>query len=152
MKRAIAGLVLAAMLMSAPAMAMDGPEAHYLNGTAQGVKEGSIGTVDTTVAKELTFHAGAEGFSIPYDSVKFYRYQEEKRFRLGVLPAIAVGLVKARSLRHLVTISWKREAGVAEVVTLEASKDDALGLIALLRARAPRACAAIKGPACMPRE
>lgn len=152
MKRAIEMLLLVAMLTSVSALAMDGPEVQYVNGTARGVKEGSIGTVDTTVAKALEFHAGTAVFSIPYDGVKFYRYQEEKRFRLGVLPAIAVGLLKARAQRHLVTISWKDEAGVAEVVTLETSKDDALGLVALLRARAPKACAARMGPSCVPPE
>ncbi len=152
MKKAMAGLAMLGMLLGIPAMALDGPEAQYVNGTASGVKEGSTGTLDTTIATALEFHAGAAGFSIPYEGVKSDRYQEEKRFRLGMLPAIAVGLVKARAERHLVTISWKDAAGVAEVVTLEASKDDALGLVALLRARAPRACAARMGPSCVPGE
>ena len=152
MKRETAILVMMGMLLGIPVVALDGPEAQYLNGTAPGVKEGSTGTLDTTVATALEFHAGAAGFSIPYEGVKSYRYQEEKRFRLGVLPAIAVGLVKARAERHLVTISWKDAAGVAEVVTLEASKDDALGLVALLRVRAPKACAARMGPTCVPPE
>jgi hypothetical protein len=152
MKRAIAGLVVMGMLLSMPAVAMVGPEVLYLNGTAPGVKEGAVGMVDTTAASALEFHAGGAGFSIPYAGVKSYRYQEEKRFRLGVLPAIAVGLVKARAQRHLVTISWKDESGVPEVVTLETSRDDALGLVVLLRARAPKACAAKMGPSCVPPE
>jgi hypothetical protein len=152
MKRGIAVLLLMAMVMGMPAVATDGPAVEYLNGTAPGVKEGSMGTLNTTLATALEFRAGGAEFSIPYAGVKFYRYREEKRFRLGVLPAIAVGLVKARAQRHLVTISWKDETGVAELVTLEASKDDALGLVALLRARAPRACAAKMGPSCVPPE
>ncbi len=149
MKRVVAVLMMMGMLLGIPAVALDGPEAQYVHGTAPGVKEGSSGTLDTTIATALEFHAGAAGFSIPYEGVKFYRYQEEKRFRLGVLPAIDVGLVKARAQRHLVTISWKDAAGVAEVVTLEASKDDALGLVVLLRVRAPKACAARMGPTCV---
>jgi len=137
MKRAIGVLLL--MAMGIPALAADGPGVQYVNGTAQGVKEGSFGTVDTNAAKALEFHAGGAGFSIPYDGVIVYKYREENRFRLGVLPAIAVGIVKARSKRHLLTIAWKDGQGVAEVVTLEGSKDDALGLVALLRARAPNA-------------
>jgi hypothetical protein len=138
MKRAIAGLLL--MVMGIPALATDGPEVQYVTGTALGVKEGAVGTLDSSSATALKFQAGAAGFSIPYDGVSVYKYREENRFRLGVLPAIAVGIVKARSKRHLVTIIWKDSQGVAEVATLEASKDDALELIAVLRARSTQSC------------
>jgi hypothetical protein len=152
MKTGIAGVLLMVMVTGMPALGMDGPEVQYLNGTAPGVKEGTMGTLDTTLPAALGFRAGGAEFSIPYAGVKFYRYREAKRFRLGVLPAIAVGLVKARAQRHVVTISWTDEAGVAEVATLEASKDEARGLVALLRARAPGACAAKMGPSCVPAE
>ena len=148
MPRAMAGLVVMGMLSGVPAVALEGPEAQYVNGTAAGVKEGVTGMLDTTVATALEFHAGAAGFSIPYDGVKVYKYREENRFRLGALPAIAVGMLKARSKRNLVTISWKDASGVAQVVTLETSKDDALGLVALLRARSTAACQARVGPPC----
>jgi hypothetical protein len=138
MKRAIVVLLL--LGMGIPALAADGPEVQYVNGTAQGVKEGAFGTLDSSSATALNFQSGAAGFSIPYGGVSGYKYREENRFRLGVLPAIAVGMVKARSKRHLVTITWKDSQGVAEVATLEASKDDALGLIAVLRARSTQAC------------
>jgi hypothetical protein len=140
-----------AMLMSVQAMAMDGPEVPYVNGTAQGVKEGTVGTLDSSSATALKFQSGAAGFSIPYDGVSVYKYREENRFRLGVLPTIAAGIVKARSKRHLLTITWKDSQGVAEVVTLEASKDDALGLVAVLRARATQAeCGTRMWPSCGP--
>jgi hypothetical protein len=146
MRKAIAGFVVMGMLLGVPAVALDGPEAHYLGGTAPGVKEGSTGTLDTTLATALEFHAVGAGFSIPYTGVKVYKYKEENRFRLGVLPAIAVGMLKARSKRHLVTISWKDASGVSQVVT--PSKDDALGLMALLRARSTQACKVKVGPPC----
>ena len=140
MKRVIAGLVLAAMMMSVSAMAMDGPEVQYVNGTAPGVKEGSTGRLNTSLPKALEFEAGATGFSIPWDGVQTYKYCVENRFRLGVLPTIAVGILKARSKRHLVTIEWKDADGVAQLVTLETSRDDARGLIGMLRARSTQAC------------
>ena len=148
MKKGIAGLVLMVMLLSLPAVALEGPEAQYVNGTAAGVNEGVTGMLNTTVPMALEFHAGAAGFSIPYDQVKVYKYREENRFRLGVLPTIAVGLLKARSKRNLVTISWKDASGVAQVATFETSKEDALGLLALLRARSTEACRMNAGPRC----
>ncbi len=148
MTRAIACSFVMAMLMGVSALAMDGVAVEYVNGTAPGVKEGSTGTVDTTAAKALEFHAGGAGFSIPYDGVQVYKYCEENRFRLGVLPAVAVGILKARSKRHIVTIGWKDAHGVAQVVKLETSKDDALGLIAVLRARSTQACKGRAGQQC----
>jgi hypothetical protein len=140
MKRAIVGLLMVGMLSVVPAVALEGPAVEYVNGTAQGVKEGSAGRLNTSLGKALEFQAGATGFSIPWDGVQIYKYREENRFRLGVLPAIAVGMLKARSKRHLVTIGWKDADGVAQLVTLETSRDDARGLIAVLRARSPQAC------------
>jgi len=148
MKRLIAGLLSVAMLMSVSAMAMDGPEVQYVNGTAPGVKEGSAGRLNTSSAKALEFEAGATGFSIPWGGVQTYKYCEENRFRLGALPTIAVGILKARSKRHLVTIGWKDADGVAQLVTLETSKDDARGLIGILRARSTQACEGRAGQQC----
>jgi hypothetical protein len=148
MKRAIAGLLMAGMLSGVPAVALAGPAAEYVNGTAQGVKEGSAGRLNASLAKALEFQAGASGFSIPWDGVQIYKYREENRFRLGVLPAIAVGMLKARSKRHLVTIGWKDSDGVAQLVTLETSRDDARGLIAILRARSTQACKGRAGQQC----
>jgi hypothetical protein len=65
-----------------------------------------------------------------------------------VLPAIAVGLLKARSKRHFVTIEWEHSGGSPDVVTLDASKERALGLLAVLRARAPLACPGRPGQTC----
>ena len=140
MKRAIASLVLAAMMASVPVWATDGPDVQYVNGTAPGVEEGSSGRLDTSLPKALEFKAGATGFSIPWDGVQSYKYCVENRFRLGALPTIAVGILKARSKRHLVTIEWKDADGVAQLVTLETSRDDARGLIGMLRARSTQAC------------
>ena len=78
--------------------------------------------------------------SIPYAAIKRYEYKEENRFHLGVVPAIAVGALKARAKRHLITIDWKDEADVAQTVTFEMTKDRAQGLMKVLEARAPEAC------------
>jgi hypothetical protein len=48
-----------------------------------------------------------------------------------------VALVKKRAKVHFVTITWKDEQGVAEVVTLELSKNGSRGLMSVLDARAP---------------
>jgi len=122
---------------SAPAQQSD---VEYITGTVKGLTEGSIGTVDMSSPEALEFHAGSGQFSIPYSEITTVKCHEENRFRLGVLPAIAVGLLKARSKRHLVTIEWRHADAPPQVVTLDSSKQKARGIAAVLRARAPHAC------------
>jgi hypothetical protein len=137
MRKLTAVVLLLAMVLGTPqAFALDGQEVAYVTGTMKTVKEGTVGTLDTASATALEFHSSAGNFSIPYTRIKSYRYREETKFHLGVLPAIAVSLVKKRAKVHFVTITWKGEQEIAEVVTLELSKNGSRGLMAILDARA----------------
>jgi hypothetical protein len=133
-------LAVAVVSLSEPTFAMDGEEVSYVNGTVQAMKAGAAGALDASSATALEFKSSAGQFSIPYASITSYQYREETKFHLGVLPAIAVALVKKRAKVHFVTITWQGERSVPEVVTLEASKLDSEGLLAVLHARATGAC------------
>ena len=137
-KRIAAVLTLALLGTSFPAMAIDQPEVNYVNGTIKSVAE-NAGTFDTTSQAVLELRFGPGQVSIPYAQIKSVAYREENRFRLGVLPAIAVGLLKARTKSHFVTIAWTDTEG-SQVVTLKAAKARAVGLLQVIRARAPDAC------------
>jgi hypothetical protein len=132
--------ILAMIGWDTSAFALNGFEVTYVTGTVQGANQGIAGVLENTAANELHFQGNASEFSIPYTKIRSYQYREETRFHLGVLPAIAVGMVKARSKIHTVSIAWQGERGVSEVVTLQMSKHTAEGLMTLLRARAERAC------------
>jgi len=139
--------VLAVMVFvtaAIPALTAQTVEVTYLNGTVKAFAENAAGTLDTTPTEALQLQSGQKQVDIPYRSVTTYEYHEENRFRLGVLPAIAVGMLKARSKRHLVTIGWKDESGDAQTASLETTKDRAEGIIKVLDARAPQVCAAGK--------
>ena len=115
-------------------------EVTYLSGTVKAIPAEAASKVDTTTPTALELESGASHVNILYAAIKSYEYREESRFRLGVLPAIAVGALKARAKRHLLTITWKDEAGIAQTVTFEMTKDRAQGLVKVLDARAPQAC------------
>lgn len=117
-----------------------GIEATYTAGTLPDVPPSSGGILNTTSPTVLEFHAGAAGFSIPYAGITLARYHEENRFRLGVLPAIGVGLLKARSKRHLMTITWKDEHGVVQAAIFEDTRQRCMALLTIVRARAPQVC------------
>ena len=139
--RTIAVVAILAMIgWDTSAFALNGFEVTYLTGTVQGANQGMPGLLDNTATNALHFQGNASQFSIPFTNIRSYQYREETKFRLGVLPAIAVGMLKARSKVHTVSISWQGERGVPEVVTLQMSKHTAEGLMTLLRTRAERAC------------
>jgi hypothetical protein len=131
------GLALAVAVV--PALA-GGLVVTYLNGTVKAVAENAPGTHDTTTTAALQLQRGQNQVAIPYGAVTTYEYHDENRFRLGILPAIAVGLLKARAKRHLVTIGWKDESGAAQTATFATRRDRAQGLVKVLDARAPQAC------------
>jgi hypothetical protein len=140
MSKWVAALLLMVGLIGASAVLAEEPDVEYVNGTVKGLKDGTTGAVDMSSPAALEFRAGSNQFSIPYDQIKHVKCREENRFRLGVLATIAVGLLKARSKRHFVVIEWTGEDGRSEVVTLDASKVKARGMVEVLRFRAPHVC------------
>jgi hypothetical protein len=141
MKRLIV-LALSLGLAAQVAAATDskGMDANYASGTVPGVRPGVDGTIETTSPTALEFHSSAGEFSIPYARIMSARYREENRFRLGVLPAIGVGLLKARSKRHFTTITWKDDRGVVQAAIFENSRENSHALLTIVRVRAPQVC------------
>lgn len=132
-------LPLSLACMAIPAVAVNRVDVTYINGTVKGLSENTASSLDTSAADAMELSAGASHAAIPYKAVTTYDYREENRFRLGVFPAIAVGIVKARSKRHLITIEWADGDGVAQTATFDTSKDRARGLMSVLDARSPQA-------------
>jgi hypothetical protein len=121
-----------------------GMEATYSSGTTPGVRPGVEGRLDTTSVTALEFHSSSGDFSVPYAGITAAKYREENRFPLGVLPAIGVDLMKARSKRHWITFVWKDDRGVVQVAILENSRENSIALLTIVRVRAPQICS-IKG-------
>lgn len=142
MRHRIAVLLAVAFAVAGaiPALAGEGLEVTYLNGTVKAIAENASAKLDTTAATALQLQAGQNQIAIPYSAVTTYEYHEENRFRLGVLATIGVSLVKARSKRHFLTIGWKDESGVAQTATFETTRDRAQGLVKVLDARCPQVC------------
>ena len=141
MKKLIAFTLISFLTtQSAGALDSKGMEAAYTGGTVAGVRLGADGTLEAVSPTALEFHSSSGDFSVPYAEITMARYREENRFRLGALPAIGVGLLKARAKRHVTTITWKDEKGVVQVAIFETSKERSLALLTILRLRAPQVC------------
>ncbi len=141
MKSLTASIVVAAMLFTGESLVAQGtPQVIYVRGTVHTIQEGTAATVDKSSPSALQVQSGRDSFSIPYGSITSFRFHQESQYHMGVLPAIAFGLFMPWARRHFVTITWKGENNVPEVVTLEAPKSARDGLLEVLRARATEAC------------
>jgi hypothetical protein len=150
-KRFVAFSVL--LLLSLPATAVDNGRVKYAGGTVPGVSAGVVGRFDTTSETSLTFEYAGKTLAIPYASIESFDHAEVVARHLGVLPAIVVGLLKARQHRHFFRISYLdpnrgpnlgesissngHPNGVAQVAVFEVPKHMPRPLQAVLDARAP---------------
>jgi hypothetical protein len=136
-------LVLGAELVT-PAFAIETGQVAYTGGSLS-VAQGTIGSFDLTSSTALAFKypvpgASANEVAIEYKNIRGYSYTSEVAYHLGVLPAIAVGLLKSRERRHFLTIRYVDAADVAQAAVFEVAKSDPPALLAVLRARASQAC------------
>ena len=128
------------LLLSLSAFALDRGHARYVGGTVPGVTSGVVGRLDTTSTTSLTFQPAGNKVEIPCASIESYEYSKDVTRHLGVLPALAVGLVKMRRHSHYFSISYRIETGgTAQIVVFEVPKDMPRTLEAILQTRAPGA-------------
>lgn len=111
----------------------------YIGGTTPGIAAGTLGSLDTTSEVALIFEHTGSKLEIPYAAIESYEYSTEVTRHLGVLPAIAVGLVRIRKHRHYFRVSYRSPDGLAEVAVFEVSKQMPRTLQAVLTARAAKA-------------
>jgi hypothetical protein len=128
------------LIFSLPALAVQDGQVMYTGGTVAGLNSGVVGRLDVTSETVLMFQYSGSQLAIPYAAIESYEYSQDVTHHLGVLPAIGVGLIKARQHQHFFRISDREENGVSQVVIFEVSKQAPRSLNAVLRERAPRAC------------
>jgi len=138
MKR-ILGLCLLALAPMA-ALAVEGGQVLYVGGTSGSVKEGALGRLDATSQTVLSFEYSGGKLAIPFEMVDSYEFSQPVARHLGVLPAMAVGLVKRRQHKHFFRISYHDENKAPQVAVFEVSKEMPRTLLAILQARAPQGC------------
>lgn len=125
---------------SLPAVAVEGGQVMYAGGTVPGVNQGVAGRLDTSSRSALIFEYPGTRVSIPYATIDSFEYSQEVTHHVGVLPAIAIGLIKQRKRRHFFRISYHDERSLPQVAIFEVSKHTPRSLQAVLEVRAPQVC------------
>lgn len=101
---------------------------------------GVLGHFDTTSDAALSFDYPGDKLMIPYAKIESFEYSKQVARHLGVLAAIAVGLVKKRQQKHFVRISYRDAGDMSQVAVFEVSKKMPRTLMAILQTRAPQGC------------
>ncbi len=126
--------------LALPVLAVDDGQVMYAGGTVPALSAGTVGRLDTTSEAALTFEHSGMKLLIPYAAIESFEYSTEVTRHLGVMPAIAVGLVKMRRHRHYFRISYRGADNVPQVAVFEVPKHMPRTLQAVLAARAPWTC------------
>ena len=140
MRRLLLALLVLAAVAPAHAAPVEGTQVMYVGGSIPGLPAGTLGTLDTQREDALVFQHPNGKLEIPYLSIQSFGYSERLARRMGVVPTIAVVLVKRRQRRHFVEVSFRGADGSAQAVVLEVSKEMAQPVTAVLTARAPKPC------------
>jgi len=136
------------LAMAVPAGAVEDGQVMYMGGTVPALQAGVLGRLDTTSETALSFEYAGSKLAIPYAKIDSYKYYEQVARHLGVLPAIAVGMVKRRQQRHFFQIGYRDESNLNQVAVFEVSKQMPQTLLAVLLARAPQGCKPSNAPKC----
>ena len=92
-------LVMSLLLfLGIPTKAAEDGQAMYVGGTTD-VKAGTIGKIAIR-PEALNFEYSGGRLTIRFDRMESYEYSKQVAHHLGVLPAIAVSLVKRRHRKH----------------------------------------------------
>ena len=88
----------------------------------------------------MIFEYSENKLVIPYNAIESFKYSKEVTRHLGVMPAIAIGLMKMRRHSHFFRISYRDPNNVAQAAVFEVPKHMPRTLQAVLETRAPRTC------------
>jgi hypothetical protein len=128
------------LVVSIPAFAVGDGQAIYAGGTISGINQGAIMRIDSASQTALKLDYQAASILIPYAAIDSFEFSDEVKRHLGVLPAIAIGLVKQRQRRHFFRISYHDERNLAQVAIFEVSKHAPRVLQAVLQSRVKQSC------------
>jgi hypothetical protein len=136
MKKVMTVVLLFAMAVTSFAeVFVDAGQAAYIGGTLVNVKTETMGKLDTTQEKALSFNYEGGKVTIPYDRIESWKYDEVLARHLGVIATTLVVMLKHRQRRHLFQIQFKDDAGVTQSALFEVGKEQPRAIVGVLQAR-----------------
>jgi hypothetical protein len=87
-------------------LAESAPSIIYVGGTVTTPAGSTEGTLDLSSPDVLRFRSSTNSVDIPWDSIQSWDCSAQLAHHLGVLPTIAVGLVRKRQRVHYFRVVW----------------------------------------------
>jgi hypothetical protein len=137
MKKLMATILVLAFALPSLAIVED-QQVQYVGGTVATVKDGAMGTLDTTQDNGLAFNSPNGNVVIPYARVTRFNYENREARQLGVILYLLVSLVKEPQRQHFIHLSYTDERGVTQNATFEVAKDRPLTLVPIIESRIKR--------------
>lgn len=141
-----------ALAMSLPVVAQSDQAVTYIGGTVPNLKSETEGHLDLSEPASLAFAYPSGKLTIDFPAIESYEYSRQVVHHLGVLPAIAVGLVKARKQSHLLRITYRDVNNTTQIAVFRIPKQMPRTLLPVFEARVPQAarpCAASAYSRCL---
>ena len=135
----IAAFALMIAVSISSLFAQDRATVVYTGGTVPNLKPETAGRLDITEPAAVAFVYPSGKLAIDFDAIQSYEYSREVAHHLGILPAIEVGLVKARKQNHLLRITYRDANNASQVAVFRIPKQMPHTLLPVLRIRAPQA-------------
>ena len=132
-RAAAAVLAILLALVTIPSGAASIPSVKYIGGTAPELTTGTQGALDTS-SDQLTFQWGGS-LAIRYGQIQNFSYRDEPAVHLGILPLIAVTLIRPQIYRHIVSITYVDPSGQKQVAIFEVPKKARATLPVVLQER-----------------
>src|SRR5215470_8470065 len=105
MKRTLILCVLLSLAL--PLAAVDGDPVMYVGGTVSLMKAGDMGRLDLRSADMLSFEHSGDKLTISCADIESFRYTNPVAHHLGLMPAIAVALMRAPRHRHFFRVVYR---------------------------------------------
>lgn len=135
MRKLLALLLLSGACIAAHADPVAG--IVYAGGTLPAPAPGAEVSVDLSSPDALVLHTQAETVRVPWSAITRWGCFRQNKHRLGVLPAIAAGMVAARIHDHFFNLAWTDADGHTQAILLQIPPDLPKTIHVVLEAHAP---------------
>lgn len=110
------------------------PSVTFIGGSTPSLTTNTTGTLDTG-PDQIVFQWKGGALDIPYAQIQNFSYREKKTVHLGLLPLIAVLLIRPEAQRHIVSLTYLDPSGQKQVAIFEVPKQASDTLPVILQER-----------------
>lgn len=140
MPRALAAVVLAALVLPSTALAVGADKTMYVGGTLAEIPQGTQGRLSTSGDENIVFVAEKGGglIEIPYKRITDLEYGQKAGRAVHDYVLIGLGAFLFKHRKHYLTVSFSDKSGKDQAAIFELGKDTVRTTLAVVETRSGR--------------